>query len=152
MKLDTTDRRILRETQRLGQVSNVELAKRVGLSESPCLRRVRRLENEGIIKGYSVTLDHRKLGLNIVSWIQVNVDQRSEADSEAFQKAVLQESAIIECYALTGDCDYLLKVMARDLDEFGELTMHRILRFPGVKNITSGFVLNAIKEHGVLPL
>jgi len=152
MILDKTDKRILKEIQRMGQVSNVELAKRVGLSESPCLRRMRRLENEGIIKGYSVTLDQRKLGLSIVAFIQVKVDQRSEADSEAFQQSVMQEPAIIECYALTGDYDYLLKVVAKDLDEFGELTMHRILRFPAVKSITSGFVLSALKDHGELPL
>lgn len=152
MILDRIDKRILGELQRDGNLSNVELANRVGLSESPCLRRVRRLETEGILKGCKAVLDQRALGLHIASYVQVNLDQRSEASSEAFRKAVLNEPSIIECHALTGEYDYLLKVAACDLEEFGELTLHRILRFPGVTNIVSSVVLNTLKEHGELPL
>ncbi len=91
--LDLTDRKILAELQAHGRTSNTDLSRRVGLSESPCLRRVRNLENDGVIAGYSALLDHRKLGLEIVAYVQVNLDQRSEADTNAFVKAV-KKSAV----------------------------------------------------------
>lgn len=152
MKIDQFDRKILRELQTNGRLSNVELAEKVGLSESPCLRRVRTLESSGLIKRYNAMLDHHMLGLDIIAYIQVDMDQRSEANTLAFQEAVINEPSIIECYALTGNYDYLLKVAARDLDEFAELTMQRILRFPGVANITSGLTLKVLKESGGYPV
>ncbi len=147
MKLDPADKRILRELQSHGRLSNVELAERVGLSDSPCLRRVRRLEDETVIKGYSAVLDHRKIGLDIVAYIQVNLDQRSEANTAAFREAVADEPLIIECHALTGDFDFLLKVAAADLDAFADLSMKKILRYPGVNSISSSLILDVVKEQ-----
>lgn len=144
--LDRVDRQLLSELQQDGRLAVVELAERVGLSPSPCLRRLRRLEENGVIRGYGARLDPQKLGLNIVAYIEVNLDQRSEADTERFQKAVQGEPAIVECYALTGNFDYLLKVAVRDLEEFSDLTMHKLLRFPGVQSITSGMILKVLKE------
>lgn len=152
MKIDAYDKKILRELQKNGRLSNVELAEKVGLSESPCLRRVRALEAENLITGYHATLDHHQLGLDITAYIQVNLDQRSEANTKAFQEAVNQEPHIVECYALSGNYDYLLKVVAADLDEFAELTMQRILRFPGVDNITSGLTLKVLKKYSGYPI
>lgn len=144
--LDRVDRHLLTELQQDGRLPVVDLAQRVGLSPSPCLRRLRRLEDEGVIRGYGARVDPHRLDLNIVAYIEVNLDQRSEADTERFRKAVQDETAIIECYALTGNFDYLLKVAVRDLEEFSELTMHKLLRFPGVQSITSGMILRVLKE------
>ena len=152
MKLDRADQRILQELQTNGRLPNVELAERVGLSDSPCLRRVRQLENAGLIKGYNARLDHHKIGLDIIAYIQVNLDQRSEADSKAFREAVEREDSIIECCAVTGVYDYLLKVAVADLDAFADLTMQRILRHPGVTSIVSGLVLKVLKEHAGFPV
>ncbi len=152
MKLDSTDRRIINQLQSNGRLSNVELAERVGLSDSPCLRRVRRLEDNSVIKGYNAVVDHHKVGLDIIAYIQVDLDQRSEANTAAFRDAVTSEPLIIECYALTGDHDFLLKAAAADLDEFADLTLKRILRYPGVESITSGLILEVLKEKGGLPV
>ncbi len=144
--LDLTDRKILTELQADGRISNTELSRKVGLSESPCLRRVRKLEEDGVITGYSTLLDRRKLGLEIVAYVQVNLDQRSEADTNAFVQAVRKAPWIVECVAISGTHDYLLKVAARNIDHFGELTMKKLLRFPGVTDVTSNLVLASIKD------
>lgn len=145
--LDLTDRKILTELQADGRISNTELSRKVGLSESPCLRRVRKLEEDGVITGYSTLLDRRKLGLEIVAYVQVNLDQRSEADTNAFVQAVRKVPWIVECVAISGTHDYLLKVAARNIDHFGELTMKKLLRFPGVTDVTSNLVLASIKDN-----
>lgn len=145
--LDAADRRILTELQRHGRLSNVELAERVGLSESPCLRRVRNLEKEGVIAGYAALLDRRALGLEVVAYVQVNLDQRSEADTHAFVQAVQDAPWVVECVAVSGTHDYLLKMVARNIDHFGELTMQKLLHFPGVTDVRSNLVLESIKEH-----
>lgn len=148
-ELDVTDRKILSELQTNGRISNTDLARRVGLSESPCLRRVRNLEDNGVITGYSAILDRRRLGLEMLAYVQVNLDQRSEADTHAFEKAVKKASWIVECVAISGTHDYLLIVAARNIDDFGELTMKKLLRFPGVIDVTSNLVLASIKDnHG----
>lgn len=151
-ELDGIDRQMLVELQQDGRLRAVDLAERVGLSPTPCLRRLRQLEEDGVITGYAARLDPHKLDLDIVAYIEVNLDQRSEADTAAFREAVLAEPAIIECYALTGAIDYLVKVAVRDLEEFSELTMRRILRFPGVQSITSGLLLEVLKEHQGYPV
>jgi len=120
------------KTYWLRRISNTDLSRKVGLSESPCLRRVRKLEGDGVIAGYSALLDHRKLGLDMVAYVQVNLDQRSEADTNAFVKAVKKARWIVECVAISGTHDYLLKIVAKNIDHFGELTMKKLLRFPDV--------------------
>ena len=147
IELDATDRKILSELQANGRISNTELARKIGLSESPCLRRVRNLEDDGVIAGYSALLDHRELGLEIVAYVQVNLDQRSEADTNEFVKAVKKAPWVIECVAISGTHDYLLKVAARNIDHFGALTMKKLLRFPGVTDVTSNLVLASIKDN-----
>jgi Lrp/AsnC family leucine-responsive transcriptional regulator len=146
-ELDLTDRKILAELQANGRISNTDLARKVGLSESPCLRRVRKLEDDGVIAGYSTLLDHRKLGLDMVAYVQVNLDQRSEADTNAFMNAVKMAPWIVECVAISGAHDYLLKVAATNIDHFGDLTMKKLLRFPGVTDVTSNLVLASIKDN-----
>ncbi len=145
--LDTTDQKILTELQANGRISNTELSRKIGLSESPCLRRVRKLEDDGVIAGYAALLDHRKLGIEMIAYVQVNLDQRSEADTNAFVKAVRKAPWIVECVAISGTHDYLLKIAAKNIDHFGELTMKKLLRFPGVTDVTSNLVLASIKDN-----
>ncbi len=150
--LTTVERNILNELQKSGRLSNVELAEHVGLSESPCLRRVKQLEATGVIKGYTAIVDRRKVGFDVSAFIQVNLDQRSETETSKFLKAVHQENRIIECYAMSGGYDYLLKVIATNIDDFADLTMRRLLRFPGVKDVASAFVLEEMKTRGAIPI
>lgn len=147
IELDPTDRKILAALQANGRMSNTDLARKVGLSESPCLRRVRNLESDGVINGYAALLDHRKLDLEIVAYVQVNLDQRSEADTNAFVKRVKKATWIVECVAISGTHDYLLKIAAKNIDHFGQLTMKKLLRFPGVTDVTSNLVLASIKDN-----
>lgn len=151
MKLNESERRILRALQQNGRMSNVELAQKVDLSESPCFRRVKQLEEVGLIAGYAAIVDQRKLGLDVTAFVQVTLDQRSESDTDAFLEAVEAENNIMECYATSGDYDFLLRVVAKNIDDFADISMRRILKFPGVKNIVSTFSLQTIKNSRVLP-
>lgn len=150
--LRDVEKRILRELQANGRIANVELADRVGLSESPCLRRVRALEQAGVITGYRAMVDARRLGLDVVAYIHVNLDLRTEADTKRFLDAVQAEERIVECSAMSGSYDYLLKVLATTIEEYADLTMHHILRYAGVKDISSAFVLKEMKKTRTVPL
>lgn len=151
MKLDATERQILRLLQTHGRMSNVELAERVGLSESPCFRRVKHLEQAGVIRGYAAVVDQRRLGLDVTAFVLVNMEKQPDAATEAFLAAVQAEEHIVECYATSGPHDYLMKVVARSIDHFSELCMQRILKFPGVLHVESSFSLKEIKHSRVLP-
>jgi len=152
MQFDKAERTILQVLQKEGRISNVELAERIGLSESPCFRRVRRLEEAGVIRGYGARLDRRKLGLQVTAFVQVSLDKEDEAKQREFLARVEAEEHIVECHAMSGSHDYLLKVLARSMDHFAELSMRRILKFPGVKSIESNFSLVEIKESSGLPV
>ena len=152
VKFDKAERSILEVLQREGRISNVELAERIGLSESPCFRRVRRLEEAGVIRGYTARLDRRKLGLQVTAFVQVSLDKEDEARQRGFLARVEAEEHIVECHAMSGSHDYLLKVLARNMDHFAELSMQRILKVPGVKSIESNFSLVEIKESSGLPV
>ncbi len=152
MSLTPEDRRILKELQTDGRLPNVELARRVGMSESPCLRRTRSLEEAGIISGYKAVVNPKAAGYMISAYILVNLDQRAETDDQRFFDAIAKEPRIIECAALTGPNDLILKVVARDIDDLADLSMHGILRLPSVKDIASCIVLRTIKETSGIPL
>ncbi len=152
MSINEAERRILMALQTNGRISNVDLAEEGGLSESASLRRVRQLEETGLIKGYGAFLDQKKAGFDVVAYIQINLDQHSETETKRFLKAVEDEPRIIACYAMSGAFDYLVKVVTSDLDEYGDLAMRKILRFPGVKDISSSFVLDEVKNTHALPL
>ena len=152
MRIDRKEREILRVLQVEGRISNVDLAQRVNLSESPCFRRVRALEEAGIIAGYGAQLDQRALGLQVTAFVQVTLEKQNEKKQRSFLAQVEAEEHIIECHALSGSHDYLLKVVARNMDHFSDLAMRRILNFSGVSNIESNFSLAAVKAHGVLPV
>ena len=152
MKLDRVEVDLLRVLQSEGRISNVDLAERVGLSESPCFRRVRRMEESGVVKGYCAQLDQRKLGLQVTAFVLVSLDKQDDLKQRDFLARVEAEEHIVECHAMSGSYDYLLKVLARSMDHFSDLSMNRILKFPGVKNIESNFSLLAVKEGGALPI
>lgn len=152
MKLDRAEREILRVLQREGRISNVELAQQAGLSESPCFRRVRALEEGGVIEGYGARVNQRALGLQVTAFVQLTLEKQDEKKQREFLAQVEAEEHIVECHAMSGSHDYLLKVVARSMDHFSDLAMQRILKFAGVRNIETNFSLLAVKEHGPLPL
>lgn len=149
---DTTDLRILRVLQQDGRASFVELAEAVGLSESPCYRRVRRLEEAGVLTGFGARLDQRALGLTVTAFVEVTMERQPASETDAFFECVGAEPHIVECHATSGSHDYLMKVVARSMDHFSELCMDTILAFPGVRHVESSFSLRSVKEGTGLPL
>jgi Lrp/AsnC family transcriptional regulator, leucine-responsive regulatory protein len=153
LKLDRYDRRILEELQRDGRVSNQELADRIGLSPSPCLRRVRTLEEAGIIRGYTALLDARALGLNLMVILSISMDKHTPERFERFDTAVSAMPEVLECLLITGrDADYQLKVVVRDMDAYQDLLLNKITRIEGVTGVHSSFVLRRVVERANLPL
>jgi Lrp/AsnC family transcriptional regulator, leucine-responsive regulatory protein len=151
MKFDRIEKSILSALQQQGRISNVDLAEQIGLSESPTFRRVRQLESAGVIAGYAAIVDQRKLGLDVTAFVQVSMEKQPDSATEAFHERVKAEPHIIECHAMSGSHDYLMKVVARNIDHFSEICMQRILKFPGVDHVESSFSLAEIKHSRVLP-
>jgi Lrp/AsnC family leucine-responsive transcriptional regulator len=149
--MDATERKILELLQRDGRLSNVALAEQVGLSESPTFRRVRQLEERGIITGYAALVDQRRLGLEVTAFVQVTMERQPDSATESFHACVAAEPHIIECHAMSGAHDYLMKVVARNIEHFSDICMQRILKFPGVQHVESSFSLKEIKHSRVLP-
>ena len=133
-------------------LSNVALADRIGLSPSPCLRRVHQLESQGVIAGYVALLDRRKIGLDVMAFVEVRVDRHNDSVAEAFRTAILREPEVVSCHALSGAYDYLLKVAAPNLDSFAEFAMKRLLKMPGVTDVRSSFILDTLKDSTAYPL
>lgn len=150
--LDFIDIRILRALQRDGRLTNLELGSRVGLSASPCLRRVRRLEDDGVIAGYTARLNRDRVGLGVTAFVRVNIERHHDADVEHFMKAVVDLPDVIACYVTSGESDFLLHVVVADLAAYRRFAMEKLVRVPGVKDIRSSFVIGTIKEDGALPL
>lgn len=152
MKLDKSERQILRLLQREGRLSNVDIAQRVGLSESPCLRRIKALEKSGVIDFYAAKLNQRLLGLQVTAFVLVTLEKNDEQKRQRFLQQVKDEDYIVECHTMTGAYDYLMKVVATSMDHFSDLCMNRILKFSGVNNIESQFSLQVVKENAGLPV
>lgn len=152
MALDVFDLKILTALQENGGLSNLELAKKVGLSPSPCLRRVRALEEQGVIQGYQALIDRRAVGLGIRAFVEVKLERQSEAATEKFIARVRRMPEVISCYLVTGGLDYLLDVVAVDMDAYSDFTTKRLIALPGVAEVRSGFVLKEISHRNALPL
>jgi Lrp/AsnC family leucine-responsive transcriptional regulator len=150
--LDRTDRRILDLLQKDGRLTNAELAEKVALSPSPCLRRVRALEEAGVIRQYVALLDPAHVGLGLLAYVVVKLEKRGSMPIDEFSRAVRAWDEVVACYAMTGDMDYLLRVHVRDLDHFSRFVMDRLLKQPGVIDVKSNFVLDRIKDTTALPL
>lgn len=151
-RLDAVDRRILARLQRDSSIQNQTLAAEVGLSPSPCHRRVRALEASGVIRGYVALLDAPAVGANFRAYVDVRLERQSLEFSERFEKAVIARPEILECVRVTGDYDYLLKVAARDIDAFHRLLIEFLARIKGVANTRTLIALDRVKETTALPL
>ena len=150
--LDRTDLRILAVLQREGRIANAELAERVQLSPSPCLRRVQRLEAEGVIAGYAARLDAGRIGLGLQAFVRVQLSRHDREAIARFADLVREWPEVVACWALTGDMDYLLHVFVEDLAHFSTFLMDRLLNAAGVDDVNSSFVLREVKPPGALPL
>jgi DNA-binding Lrp family transcriptional regulator len=151
LRLDDIDLAIIRELQADGRMTNVELARRLGMSAPPCLRRVRALEEAGVIKGYRALVDEKALGFEIVCFAFVHLASQAEADLAAFQKRIREWPAVRECWTLSGDIDFILKCVAADLSAFqalvGELT-----GLPNVRTIRTAVALDQVKDAPIAPV
>ena len=153
MELDRYDRRILELLQEDGRLSNQELADRIGLSPSPCLRRVRALEEAGIIAGYRALLDARQLGLTLMALIHISMDRHTPERFANFETSVAALPEVLECLLITGqDADYQLKVIVRDMEGYQELLLNKITRIEGVSGVHSSFVLRRVVDKTALPV
>lgn len=153
MELDRYDIQILNIMQADGRISNQELADRIGLSPSPCLRRVRALEEGGLIVGYRALLDAKALGLTLMALIHISMDQHTPERFSAFEAAVAGIPEVMECLLITGQAaDYQLKVMVKDLDAYQELLLKRITGIPGVTGVHSSFVLRRVVDKTAFPI
>ena len=152
MQLDRIDRAIVALLQEDGRRTNAELAETIGLSQSACHRRIQRLQEEGVINGFTVVIDRRKVGLSAMGYVTVKMESHDAKMLEAFVRGVEAIDEIIACYAIAGDGDYILQVVAADLDAFSEVALKRLVRLPGVKDSTTNFVLSTVKLKQSWPI
>ncbi|MBY3484774.1 Lrp/AsnC family transcriptional regulator [Rhizobium laguerreae] len=152
MEFEPGDIRILKALQGDGRLTNQELAERVGMSTSPCWRRVKKLEEAGVIRGYQAVVDRRAVGLGVLAFVRVQIDTHSHDEAERFEREVGELEAVIACYSVAGEADFLLQVVAADLDSYAEFAMTVIRRLPGIKEMHTMFVLKDIKASTILPV
>jgi DNA-binding Lrp family transcriptional regulator len=152
MNLDRFDRAILQVLQTDGRISNTELAQRVGLSESACLRRVRALEESGLIERYAAILNQQKAGLPVNVFVNITLDRQDEQDLRKFEEAVRKIPEVMECYLMTGEYDYTLRVVVADTADFERVHSKHLTRLPGVARVHSSFALRTVQKARELPL
>jgi Lrp/AsnC family leucine-responsive transcriptional regulator len=150
--LDAFDFKILNLLQEDGRLSNVDLANRIGLSPSPCLRRVKRLEAEGVIEGYSAKINRAKIGLGVTVFVAVGLDRHREEEAERFRRVVLKLPQVVSCHAISGEADFLLEIVIADLNDYSEFVLKRLRRIPGIKDLHSSFALETLKPSSAVPL
>lgn len=149
--LDMIDRKILDAVQADGRITNQELADQIGLSPSPCLRRVRQLEAHGVIDRYVALVSPEALGLNVTAFVRVRLDQQDDRHLDAFEAAIAHFPEVMECYLMTGEADYQLRILVRSLTEFEDFLRHRLTRVAGVANVTTSFALRPVIYKTALP-
>ena len=152
MNIDRFDKAILRALQEDGRVSNVQLAARVNLSESACLRRVRALEDAGLIEHYVALLDQKAVGLTGTVFVHIALSREEQRELAAFEEAVKDVPEIMECYLMTGEFDYLLRVVVRDMADFERLHNEALTRLPGVARVNSSVAIRTVTKSTELPL
>jgi len=152
MKLDRFDRSILQALQHDGRISNNALAEKVSLSESACLRRVRALEEAGLIEGYVALLNQQKAGCPVNVFVNITLDRQDELDLRRFEEAIRKIPEVMECYLMTGDYDYLVRVVVADTDDFERLHSKHLTRLPGVARVHSSFALRTVQKSRELPI
>ncbi|KUP90754.1 Lrp/AsnC family transcriptional regulator [Tritonibacter horizontis] len=149
--LDRTDLRILKELQANGKLTNVELSARIGLSPSPCLTRVRQLERDGVLRGYVALADPEALGLAMTVFVQVTLERQVEKALRNFESKMNAIPEVMECYLMTGDSDYLVRLVVPDLAALERFILRELTTVPGVANIKSSFALKQVKYKTALP-
>jgi len=152
ISLDSHDHAIVRVLQVDGRLSNVELAERISLSESATLRRVRALEQVGLIEGYSARIDQAAAGLPGNVFVNITLQHQDQPDLESFEAAVQQIPEVMECYLMTGNFDYLLRVVVADTDDFERIHRQKLTRLPGVSRVQSSFTMRTVRKSSVLPV
>jgi DNA-binding Lrp family transcriptional regulator len=152
MKLDNFDRSILAALQKDGRISNVDLAELVNLSESACLRRVRRLEDNGFIERYTALLDQRQAGLSGNVFVHIALHREEQSELAAFEAAVQNLPEVMECYLMTGEFDYLLRVVVSDMADFERVHNESLTRLPGVARVNSSVAIRTVRKTTELPL
>ncbi len=152
MKLDQIDLKILRHLQENARITNAELAEKVGLSPTPCLRRLRRLESEGVIKGYHTDVNREELGVNVTVLALVKLEREDDATLRTFEEAVKDRPEVMECDLLTGKFDYLIRVVIPTLAAYEAFLSETILRMPNVATVESSPVLREVERKVILPV
>lgn len=153
LQLDRTDKRILHELQRNARITNQELADKVGLSPSPCLRRVKALEDAGLILGHVTLLDAKKLGLSLMALVQVSMDKHTPERFANFESAISACPEVLECLLITGQAaDYQIKVVVPDMDAYQQFLLGKLTQIEGVTGVHSSFVLRKVVNHNALPV
>ena len=150
--LDRTDLRMLAVLQSEGRITNADLAERVNLSPSACLRRLQRLEAEGVLTGYSAQVDPEAVGLGLQAFVRVQLEKHDQHAIGVFADNVVEWDEVVACHALTGDMDYLLHIYVRDLEHFSSFLLDKLLNAAGVADVNSSFVLRTVKDFRALPL
>ena len=152
MKLDRLDRKVLHELQRDGRISNVDLAARVNLSESACLRRVRVLEQAGLIERYVALLDQKQVGLSGTVFVHIVLRREEQSELAAFEAAIQDIPEVMECYLMTGEFDYLLRLVVSDMADFERLHNDELTRLPGVSRVNSSVAIRTVRKTTELPV
>lgn len=152
VKLDRIDRKILNDLQDTGRMTNVELAERAGISAPPCLRRVRALEDAGVIRGYHADVDHAALGYGVTVFAQVGLESQSETDLRAFEDLVKTWSLVRECHLVSGEADYILKIVAEDWDAYQKFLTQHLTAYPNISQIKSALGIRVAKYKPGVPI
>jgi Lrp/AsnC family transcriptional regulator, leucine-responsive regulatory protein len=150
--LSASDRRILRIVQSDGRIANIALADRVGLAASPCLRRLKGLEEDGIIEGYRAVVNRKALGFGVEAFVFIKLEQSEPGWRTRLVERLKGYDEVIACYALAGEVDLIVHAVAEDIESFGEFTMNRLLTLPGVADVRSSFVLSTVKPPSPFPV
>ena len=151
-ELDQVDIRLLRALQADSRLSNAKLAEQLAISETPCWRRLKRLETEGFIQSYQANLNRKKLGYGVVAFVQVTLGNHAGEEPLQFEQLVTTLPEILSCHNVTGDCDYLLQIVASDLDAYGIFVRDKLRKLPGVTSIRSNLSLREVKTSAILPI
>ena len=152
MKLDRRDTQILAALQQDGRRSVVELAEEIGLSPTPCARRVRQLEEAGVILGYTAVVEPRSLGLSVQAFVQVRLERHTDDNVEQFKRSLTHLDEVIACFAMTGAHDFILHVVVPDLESLQTVVLRKLLKIPSVRDVQSSIVLETVKHSPRLPL
>lgn len=152
VKLDKIDRKILRNLQKDGRMSNVDLAKDVGISAPPCLRRVRALEDQGLINGYHANINNRALGYGVTVFAHVKLENHSDKELKKFEEKIMKLDRVRECWMLTGDTDFLLKIVAKNWDDYQDFFNETLMAIDGVTGVRSSLSIRSSKELPGVPI